>query len=120
MKPLPTICIVGLGYVGLPLAHGFAKKGYPTIGYDIDAGRVSELQAGQDRTKELSAKELKEVEMRFSNDPKVIADADIVIVALPTPVDDKNKPDITILKAGSKTVGAHMKKGTIIVFEGAH
>ncbi|OGJ62766.1 hypothetical protein A3C37_04580 [Candidatus Peribacteria bacterium RIFCSPHIGHO2_02_FULL_53_20] len=117
MKPLPTVCIVGLGYVGLPLAHGFAKKGYPTIGYDIDAGRIGELQAGQDRTKELNAKELKEVEMRLSSDPKIIAEAAIVIVALPTPVDERNKPNISILKAGSKTVGENMKSGTIVVFE---
>jgi UDP-N-acetyl-D-galactosamine dehydrogenase len=103
--------------VGLPLAHGFAKNGYPTIGYDIDAGRIGELQAGQDRTKELSTKELKEVEMELSSDANVIAKADIVILALPTPVDEKNKPDIAILKAGSKTVGEHMKKGAIIVFE---
>lgn len=113
----PTICVVGLGYVGLPLAHGFAAHGYPTIGYDIDAGRIGELQAGHDRTKELNPKELKEVEMRLSSDPKVMADADIVIIALPTPVDERNKPDIAILKAGSKTVGEHMKKGAIVVFE---
>lgn len=117
MKPFPTVCVVGLGYVGLPLAHGFAKKRYPTIGYDIDAGRISELQAGKDRTKELTTKELHEVSMRLSADPNVIGEADIVVIALPTPVDEHNKPDITILKAGSKTVGEHMKKGAIIVYE---
>jgi UDP-N-acetyl-D-galactosamine dehydrogenase len=113
----PVVCVVGLGYVGLPLAHGFAKKGYTTIGYDIDEGRISELASGHDRTKELSAKELKEVSIEFSNNPKAIAKADVVIVALPTPVDSSNTPDIAILKAGSKTVGEHMKKGTIVVFE---
>ncbi|OGJ59819.1 hypothetical protein A2881_01645 [Candidatus Peribacteria bacterium RIFCSPHIGHO2_01_FULL_55_13] len=113
----PAVCIVGLGYVGLPLAHGFAKKGYPTIGYDIDMNRVDELQAGKDRTKELSAKDLNEVTMKLSANPTVIAEADIVVIALPTPVDAKNKPDIAILKAGSKTVGENMKKGAIIVFE---
>lgn len=116
-KNKPTVCVVGLGYVGLPLAHGFAKKGYPTIGYDIDMNRIEELQAGKDRTKELSAKELKEVTMKLSANPTVIAEADIVVIALPTPVDEKNKPDIAILKAGSKTVGENMKKGAIIVFE---
>jgi UDP-N-acetyl-D-galactosamine dehydrogenase len=112
MKSLPVICVVGLGYVGLPLAHGFAKNGYPTIGYDIDIDRISELQVGHDRTKELSVKEFKEVEIELSSDAKVIAKADIVILALPTPVDESNKPDIAILKAGS-----NMKKGAIIVFE---
>ncbi|MBM3228056.1 nucleotide sugar dehydrogenase [Candidatus Peribacteria bacterium] len=117
MKPHQTICVVGLGYVGLPLAHGFAKKGYPTIGYDIDEKRIAELNAGHDRTNELSAKELREVTINFSASPKVIADADIVIVALPTPVDESNTPDIAILKAGTQAVGEHMKKGTIVVFE---
>ncbi len=117
MQSLPTVCIVGLGYVGLPLAHGFAKKGYTTIGYDIDEGRVSELNAGHDRTKELSSKELQEISMTFSANPKDIQSADIVIVALPTPVDETNTPDISILRAGSKTVGENMKKGTIVVFE---
>lgn len=117
MKPHQTICVVGLGYVGLPLAHGFAKKGYPTIGYDIDEKRIAELNAGHDRTNELSAKELREVTINFSASPKVIADADIVIIALPTPVDENNKPDIAILRAGSQTVGEHMKKKSIIVYE---
>ncbi len=117
MKSLPTVCIVGLGYVGLPLAHGFAKNGYTTIGYDIDAGRISELNAGHDRTKELGTKELQEVTIRFASEGNCMTEADIIIVALPTPVDDANKPDITILRAGSKAVGENMKKGAIVVFE---
>jgi UDP-N-acetyl-D-glucosamine/UDP-N-acetyl-D-galactosamine dehydrogenase len=117
MKNRQTVCIVGLGYVGLPLAHGFAKVGYPTIGYDIDAGRIAELLSGHDRTHELSTKQLKEVTFRLSNDAKVIGETDIVIVALPTPVDERNRPDITILKEGSNTVGQHMRKGAIVVFE---
>jgi UDP-N-acetyl-D-galactosamine dehydrogenase len=117
MTPNLTVCIVGLGYVGLPLAHGFAKKGYTTIGYDIDEGRIAELSAGHDRTKELNTKELQEISMTFSSDAKVISSADIVIVALPTPVDETNTPDIAILRSGSKTVGENMKKGAIVVFE---
>jgi UDP-N-acetyl-D-galactosamine dehydrogenase len=112
-----TLAIVGLGYVGLPLAHAFAKKGYRTIGFDISTSRIDELKAGKDRTNELTTKQLHEVHMELSADPTVLGEADIIIVALPTPVDANNIPDITILKEGTKTVGQHLKKGAIVVYE---
>ncbi len=111
------LCIVGLGYVGLPLAHAFAKKGYPVFGYDINEKRIAELQAGHDRTNELSDEQMKDTTMTFSTDPSIIGKAEIVIIALPTPVDDANKPDMAILEAGTKTVGQHLKKGMIVVYE---
>lgn len=113
----PVLCIVGLGYVGLPLAHAFAAKGYVTIGYDINAGRIAELMDGIDRTGELTTEQLASVQWNLSSDPAVIAAADIIIVALPTPIDAQNKPDITILKKGTEIVGSYMKQGAIVVFE---
>lgn len=113
----PVICIVGLGYVGLPLAHCFARAGYPVIGFDISKERIAELKKGKDRTRELSAAQLKEAAIRYSTDPAVIGEADIVIMAIPTPVDEHNKPDLTPVESASRTVGKHMKKGSIIVYE---
>jgi len=113
----PTICIVGLGYVGLPLAHCFAKAGYAVIGYDISTGRIQELTQGKDRTRELSEAQLKEATIRYSDDPRVIGEADVVVLAIPTPVDENNNPDLTPVESASRTVGKHMKKGSIIVYE---
>ena len=112
-----TVCVVGLGYVGLPLAHTFARKKYTVLGYDISDRRVKELLEGHDRTNELTDKQLRKVTITYSSDPKIIEQAAVIIVALPTPVDDRNKPDLSILKAGSKTVGKHLQKGSIVVYE---
>jgi UDP-N-acetyl-D-glucosamine/UDP-N-acetyl-D-galactosamine dehydrogenase len=112
-----SICVVGLGYVGLPLAHAFAKHGYPVFGFDISEGRINELKAGHDRTNELSDEQMKSTTMTFSTDPSVIAEAQVIIVALPTPVDGNNKPDLAILEAGSTTVGKHLQRGSIVVYE---
>ncbi|TSC80454.1 MAG: UDP-N-acetyl-D-galactosamine dehydrogenase [Candidatus Peregrinibacteria bacterium Gr01-1014_25] len=113
----PTLCIVGLGYVGLPLAHAFAEEGYPVIGYDVSRSRIDELFRGVDRTRELSAEQLSAVRITYTDDPKSIEAADIVILALPTPVDAANKPDLTLLEQASATVGAHLKRGVIVVYE---
>lgn len=113
----PPLCIYGLGYVGLPLAYAFAKNGYPVIGYDINQKRIDTLKAGNDWTNELTADQLKSVAIEFSTDPSVLEQAKIIIIALPTPVDEHNKPDLTILEAGTKTVGQHLKKGMIVVYE---
>ena len=117
MTPRPTLCIVGLGYVGLPLAHAFAEEQDSVIGYDISARRIEELASGYDRTNELTAEQLRAVALRFTTDASAIAEADIVILALPTPVDDNNLPDLTLLEAASQTVGQHLKKGAIVVYE---
>ncbi|MDD5623345.1 MAG: nucleotide sugar dehydrogenase [Candidatus Peribacteraceae bacterium] len=113
----PVICVVGLGYVGLPLAHAFARKGFDVIGYDINERRIGELKEGTDRTCELSPEQLREVSIRFTTDPKTIGEADIVILAIPTPIDEKNNPDLSPVEGASRTVGKHMKKGAIIVYE---
>lgn len=112
-----TVCIVGLGYVGLPLAHAFAREGFATIGYDIAQSRIAELQKGHDRTGELSDGQLKMVAIRFSTDPSVMREADVIILAIPTPVDDANKPDLSLVESATRTVGKNVKKGAIIVYE---
>lgn len=117
MMKNPVICIVGLGYVGLPLAYIFAKKGYDVRGYDLNAKRIAELETGYDRTRELSEKQLKEMKIHYSADPAVIHEANIVILAIPTPVDENNNPDLTPVESASRTVGKHMKRGAIIVYE---
>jgi UDP-N-acetyl-D-galactosamine dehydrogenase len=116
MEKLP-ICIVGLGYVGQPLAFAFAKHGFPVSGFDINTKRIEELQSGFDRTNELSKEDLASVNITYSSDPSVIGNAKVVIVALPTPVDDNNKPDLAILEAGTHAVGKQLKKGMIVVYE---
>ena len=113
----PCLCIVGLGYVGMPLAHAFAKANYPVFGFDVNESRISELKSNKDRTNELTEKELKNVTIEYSTDPEVIAKADVVILAIPTPVDEQNKPDLTLLMNATKTVARHFKDGAIIVYE---
>lgn len=115
--PSPVLCIVGLGYVGLPLAHAFAKKGYKTIGYDISSRRIEELKNGHDRTLELSEHQLKEAMIHFSDDPAVMKEADVIILAIPTPIDEQNNPDLTLVEKASEAVGRHIKRGAIVVYE---
>ncbi len=113
----PILCIVGLGYVGLPLAHAFAKNGFEVLGFDVSEQRIEELKQGKDSTREVPDEELQKVNITYATDPSVIGKADIVILAIPTPVDEKSKPDLTLVEAATHTVGKHMKKGAIIVYE---
>jgi UDP-N-acetyl-D-galactosamine dehydrogenase len=113
----PVLGIVGLGYVGLPLAHAFARKGYRVIGYDISSNRIAELSRGHDRTRELTDAQLKEAPMEFTDNPAALKEADIQILAIPTPVDDDNNPDLTLVESASVTVGRNLKKGAIVVYE---
>jgi len=115
MEP-KIICIVGLGYVGLPLAHAFAQAGYRVSGFDIDAKRIEELQQGKDRTRELSSKALLKATITYSSDPKGIADADVIILAIPTPVEG-TEPDLTPLLKATETVGKKLRKESIVVYE---
>lgn len=112
-----VIGIIGLGYVGLPLAVEFGKK-YKTIGFDILKERIEELNAGRDRTLEVSPEELKEAHLlEFSSNPESLAEANFFIVTVPTPVDKNKKPNLTPLIKASETVGKILKKGDIVVFE---
>lgn len=112
-----TICIVGLGYVGLPLAHALAECGHTVFGYDINEHRIAALKAGSDWTGELTEAQLKAVHISYGTDASVMKDADVVIVTVPTPVDDDNKPDLSPVVGASETVGKNLKKGAIVCFE---
>ncbi len=117
MSNKPVLCIVGLGYVGLPLGNAFSKEGYRVIGFDVSQKRVDELKKGHDRTDELSDADLKAGPVEYTTDPSAMKEADIIILAIPTPVDNDFNPDLTLVREASKTVGANMKKGAIVVYE---
>lgn len=112
-----TIAVVGLGYVGLPVAVAFGRTAR-TIGFDISQARVTELKSGHDSTLEVTDEELKAAsKLEFTTDPEKLALADIVIVCVPTPVDGANKPDFTPLVKSSETVGKNLRPGAIVVYE---
>jgi UDP-N-acetyl-D-glucosamine/UDP-N-acetyl-D-galactosamine dehydrogenase len=111
------IAIIGLGYVGLPLAVEFGKQ-VATLGFDINAKRIEELRAGQDRTLETTADELKDAEhLRFTTDAAALAACNVFIVTVPTPIDKANRPDLTPLVRASETVGKVLKRGDIVIYE---
>ncbi len=111
------ISVIGLGYVGLPLAVEFGKK-YPTIGFDINAERIKELRDGYDRTLEVEPENLKSSsQLSFTNLLDEISDANIYIVTVPTPIDKNRRPDLTPLIKASETVGKVLKKGDIVIYE---
>ncbi|HEX7367026.1 MAG TPA: nucleotide sugar dehydrogenase [Pelobium sp.] len=111
------IAIIGLGYVGLPLALEFAKK-YSVVGFDISEDRVKQLKLGFDITLELSEQDLRaNGNLVFTSDTKLLKSCDIYIVAVPTPVDKFNSPDISLLKRASQIVGEILKKGDIVIYE---
>ncbi|WP_415221110.1 nucleotide sugar dehydrogenase [Pseudophaeobacter arcticus] len=111
------ICIIGLGYVGLPLALAFGQQ-RPTLGFDIDASRIAELRAGTDQTGEATPQELAAApQLALTTDPAKISDARIYIVTVPTPVDTSHRPDLRPLLAASKTVGAVLKPGDLVIYE---
>jgi UDP-N-acetyl-D-galactosamine dehydrogenase len=118
-RPLETarIGVVGLGYVGLPLAVEFGKK-YVTLGFDIHSRRIDELRGGHDVTLEVDADELATSKrLRFSDSLEALADCDIYIVTVPTPIDDARRPDLTPLRRASETLGKVLKRGDIVVYE---
>lgn len=111
------LVIIGLGYVGLPLAVAFGET-RPTIGFDIDTNRVAELQGGNDRTRECSAEELQLAKhLSFTSNLEDIRNSDTYIIAVPTPVTNAKVPDLTLAKLASETVGKVLKKGDIVIYE---
>jgi UDP-N-acetyl-D-galactosamine dehydrogenase len=112
----PNICVVGLGYVGLPLAVELSKY-FPVTGFDINAARVKKLKGCKDPNGEVDDATLCSSSLKYSGDPAVIKKADFVIVAVPTPVDAHNNPDLTPVVSASRTVGKNLKKKAIVVYE---
>jgi UDP-N-acetyl-D-galactosamine dehydrogenase len=113
-KNAPRLAVVGLGYVGLPLAVALARS-FPTVGFDIDGGRIAELKAGHDRTREVDAGALGA--LTISADPAILDGRDVHIVTAPTPVDGDNRPDLSAVRGAAETVGRHLGKGAVVVFE---
>jgi len=110
------VSVVGLGYVGLPVAVAFGKT-QRTVGFDINAQRIAELKAGHDRTGEVADDELQSVDILYTDRIEDLRQADFHIVAVPTPVDDAHQPDLTPVFKASETVGKALKKGDIVVYE---
>jgi UDP-N-acetyl-D-galactosamine dehydrogenase len=111
------IAIVGLGYVGLPLAVEFGKL-RPVLGFDINESRIAELRSGTDSTLEVSAEDLAAAtQLQFSNDRSALEECGVFIVTVPTPIDNANRPDLTPLIKASETVGRAMKSGAIVIYE---
>jgi UDP-N-acetyl-D-glucosamine/UDP-N-acetyl-D-galactosamine dehydrogenase len=111
------IAVIGLGYVGLPVAAAFARAGTPVVGFDVDATRIAELNKGYDRTREVAADDLRHQSLTFSMDPAAIQNSDFYIVTVPTPIDDARRPDLGAMIAASRSVGAVLGKGDIVVYE---
>ena len=111
------IGVIGLGYVGLPLAVEFGKT-YTTVGFDVNAERIAELEAGTDSTLEASEDELKSAtKLSYTTDASLLADCNFYVVTVPTPIGDSNRPLLTPLRRASETLGAVIKKGDIVVYE---
>ncbi len=111
------IAVIGLGYVGLPVAVAFARAGVEVVGFDIDQGRIDELRAGIDRTREIEGPDLHLPTLAYTADIDKLSTADFFIVTVPTPIDNANRPDLRPLLGASQTVGSAMKKGSIVVYE---
>lgn len=111
------IAIIGLGYVGLPLAVEFSRK-YSVLGFDISTERIQELKTGYDRTQEISEQDLQRVQdLVFSSDIQSLAAYNTYIVTVPTPIDNYKKPDLGPLLKASQTIGSVLKKGDVVIYE---
>jgi len=116
VNSLRKIAVVGLGYVGLPLALAFGEK-QPVVGFDISEQRIATLKRGVDYTGEFSQEELQGKDVLYTTDPQKLAECDFIIVAVPTPVNRVHQPDLTLLIKASETVGRHLQPGSIVVYE---
>ena len=111
------IAVVGLGYVGLPVAVAFARSSSEVIGFDIDKGRIADLCEYNDRTREVESAALRSLSLKLTSDVADIGDANFFIVTVPTPIDDARKPDLGAMLAASRSVGTVLKCGDIVVYE---
>jgi len=111
------IAVIGLGYVGLPVAVAFARSGAAVVGFDVDRKRIDELRAGVDRTREVEKSELSHPTLTYADDAAALAEADFYIVTVPTPIDAARRPDLSAIFGASDTVGRHLKRGDIVVYE---
>ncbi|MFP8889917.1 nucleotide sugar dehydrogenase [Natrialbaceae archaeon A-CW2] len=112
-----TICVVGLGYVGLPLAVGFAQAEYRVIGYDIDESTVEKLQQGIDTTGDLEDDVIQDGDISYTTNASAISQSDYVIITVPTPIDEDDRPDMSYVESAARTVGSKMTAGTTVILE---
>ncbi len=111
------VAVLGLGYVGLPLAVAFSRL-WPTVGFDVNPNRVAQLRDGQDRTLEVAPEELASaVHLTLTDDPAALSDCTVFVVTVPTPIDASNRPDLTALLRASETVGLVLKPGDVVIYE---
>ena len=115
-KTVSRVGVLGLGYVGLPLAISFARK-FDVTGFDISAHRIATLQAGHDYTNEVTPEELNASTLKITGDPEALRGCDVFIVTVPTPVDESRRPDFGALDGACRTVGTVIEPGAMIVFE---
>ena len=117
LSPDTRIAVIGLGYVGLPLAVEFGKR-YPTTGYDIQLRRVTELREGRDGTLEVTPEELAAAtRLGFTDELESIAGSDVFVVTVPTPIDADKRPDLGPLERACQAVGSVLRRGNLVVFE---
>jgi UDP-N-acetyl-D-galactosamine dehydrogenase len=120
-KNKAVICVVGVGFVGLPLSLEFAKAGFKVIGFDVNKEKIKELKLGIDPTKEVGTEKLKRVlnkhDLDFTDSPDVIKESDFVIISVPTPVDESRKPILKYIEKASQTVGKFLKRGSVVILE---
>lgn len=112
-----NLALVGLGYVGMPIAHAFAKKGLNVIGFDLNKAKIELYKSGIDPTKEVGDEEIKNTKIHFTADESELKKAKFIIVAVPTPVNTDHTPDLTPVIGASEIVGRNLTKGTIVVYE---
>ena len=111
------IAVVGLGYVGLPLAVEFGKH-FPTVGFDVDGRRIQELRAGQDRSLEVESDELRNTQhLTFTSEASEVRNCNVFIVTVPTPIDDHKRPDLEPLRSASRTIGSVIRRGAVVIYE---
>ena len=110
------LALVGLGYVGMPIAVAFAKI-VDVIGFDFNREKIALYRRGIDPTKEVGDEAIRETKVEFTADPASLSEASFIIVAVPTPVNDDHTPDLTPVESASRFVGQHIRKGTVVVFE---
>lgn len=111
------LALVGLGYVGMPIAHAFAKKGINVIGFDLNAKKIELYKSGADPTKEVGDDEIRHSKIRFTSDEHELKKAKFIIVAVPTPVNSDHTPDLTPVISASEIVGRNLSSGSIVVYE---
>ena len=111
------IAVIGLGYVGLPVAVAFARAGVPVIGFDINAARIAELKSGHDRSRVVEADDRSRPNLLYTADPAALAASDFYIVTVPTPIEAECRPDLGAMLGASRTVGAVLKRDDIVVYE---